>query len=164
MIQNFTPLHQEPGSNSCLPTCVRAVLQWQDHSISQGDVSDWCGESILGCLWSDALAGLDDAGFTVDELRGLSGPGEDDLAELRAIVQDEDAPQPVIVTVQEPFRDQNGDHVVVLLGFTVEDADQGAEESIVYMDPLSGALERDTAEHFLRCWRQADKRAFTVSP
>ena len=103
MIADFSPLRQAPGSNSCLPTAVRAALRWQGYSASQEEVSEWCHESILGCLWSEALDGLADAGYTIDELREYGGLVGDDLASLRIIVEDRDDPQPVIVTLQEPF-------------------------------------------------------------
>ena len=79
-----------------------------------------------------------------------------------ALVNDEDDPQPVIVTLQKPFRDFNGDHAVVVTGITPADDPTGGMVS--YMDPLSGALEADTVYSFRLCWNQADNRAFTVSP
>ncbi len=103
MIENFLPLRQAPGSNSCLPTCVRAVLLWLHYPATLDEVSEWCHEGILGCLWTEALDGLTDAGFIVDELRERTYAWE----RLRERVDDPDDPQPVIVTVQMPFRDFN---------------------------------------------------------
>jgi hypothetical protein len=163
MIANFTPLRQSPGSNSCLPTTVRAVLRWQGYLASEDEVSEWCRESILGCLWSEALDGLAEAGFTIDELRGEIRAVEDDLGALRTIVEDTEDPQPVIVTVQEPFRDFNGDHAVVVIGFAPSIEDGNEREIVIYMEPLSGTLEQDTADHFGQCWSQADNRAFTIT-
>ncbi len=160
MIENFPQLRQATGSNSCLPTAVRAVLRWQGQVPSQEDVSEWCQEGILGCLWTDALDGLADAGFTVDEIRERTEA--DAWERLREIVDYPDDPQPVIVTLQMPFRDFNGDHAVVVIGI-ISDGNHGSE-SVTYMDPLSGGLERVTKREFVDYWNMADSRAFVITP
>lgn len=65
----FQPLRQPPGSNSCLPTAVRAVLLWHGENVSSENVSRWCREDVDGCVLFLALQGLQDEGFDIVEVR-----------------------------------------------------------------------------------------------
>lgn len=159
MIESFMPLRQSPGSNSCLPTCVRAVLLWLNYPVTLDEVSEWCYEDALGCDWSESLNGLTDVGFEVEELR--EGTGQ--WRRLQELVSDTNDPQPVIVTLQEPFRDFNGDHAVVVVEVTTP-TEENPAGLVIFMDPLGGTFQHDTIDHFLACWSQADERAFTISP
>ena len=69
MIADFHPLQQPSGSNSCLPTVVRAVLLWNGEQATADEVSEWCGEEAKGCVLDWAVDGLRDAGFDVEELK-----------------------------------------------------------------------------------------------
>ncbi len=159
MIENFLPLRQPPGSNSCLPTCVHAVLRWHGSPATLDEASEWCHEDALGCDWSKSLDGLikADSGFEVEELREGAGQWQ----RLQELVSDINDPQPVIVTLQEPFRDFNGDHAVVVVEVTTP-TEENPAGLVIFMDPLGGTFQYDTIDHFLACWSHADERAFTI--
>ena len=154
MIKDFPLLRQPPGSKSCLPTAVRAILLWHSESVTQSEVSAWCGENERGCWLDVAMEGLRFEGFDIDD---LTRSGESAVC---AIVTDEDDPQPVLVTIRNSIAGQM-DHAVILLGI---ETDANGVEVTFYLDPLTGAVERDENGEFWLNWQFADERAFVLRP
>jgi len=147
----FHPWRQPPGSQSCLPTCVRAVLAWHGQEVSQDQVSEWCREEADGCNVFLALQSLQEEGFDVVEVQN-----EDVLLELFA---GED-PEPVIVMIRTPSMPPDSDHAVVI--HAIEQ--QGTALIIDYMDPLDGSNHRDAAGLVLRWWNVNGSRGFVLRP
>ena len=100
MEQPFEPLQQPLGSNSCLSTCVRAVLRFYGVPATLAEAREWCGEDIDGSVYPLAISGLEEAGFEVAEVR--------DEASLLALFEElegqgsERDREPVIIFLQNP--------------------------------------------------------------
>jgi len=154
MIENFPLVSQPPGSNSCLPTVIYAVLRCQGRTVSQQEVSQWCHEDPDGCLLDLAIAGLRDQEIDVDELP------QDDFDSVRAYVTDEEEPQPVIVTIKTPFVPSLMDHAVVVLDVRQIEG----QEFMAYMDPLTGQVKQEKSTLFQTYWSLAGGQAFIIYP
>ena len=152
MIQDF-PLLRQPGDKSCLPTAVRAVLLWHGQSVTRSQISAWCGEDSNGCWIDSALEGLRFEGFDIEEISR-------NKEAVILIVNDADDPHPIIMLTQNLIA-VNINHAVVLLG--IETGIDGGEIAF-YLDPLTGAVEQDTAEEFWMNWTFAGERAFVLRP
>lgn len=158
MITSFPQLKQPTGSQSCLPTVVRAVLLWYGlpaQDVSQADVSNWCQEGPRGCWIDTSIEGLREHGFDVEELI------EEADQQIRETVLDAEDAQPVIVTIKLPGPSFYSDHAVVILG--IENRG-GEEEHVVYMDPLTGQTETMRSVNFFAYWELAGGRALLVRP
>lgn len=151
----FRPLQQPPGSNSCLPTCVRAVLSWHGQEVSPDQVSEWCREEADGCEFFLALQSLQAEGFDVVEVQ--------DEGVLLEMFTGED-PDPVIVMVRTPSMTPNTDHAVVIHAVIHAIEPQGAALLIDYMDPLDGSNHRDATGLLLRWWDFNGSRGFIIRP
>ena len=154
MIKEFPLLQQPSGSKSCLSTSVRAILLWHGESVTQSEVSAWCGENERGCWLDSAIEELRLEGFDIDDLT------RSEENEIIAIAADEDDPQPVLVTIQNSIAGLM-DHAVVLLG--IETGAEGGE-TVFYFDPLTGAIEQDATGEFWINWQYAGERAFILHP
>ena len=153
MVENFPLLKQPSGSNDCLPTVVRAVLQWHSERITARQAAEWCRVTEDGCWIDAALEGLRFEGFDIEELSR-------DEERVIFAVTDADDPHPVIVTLQNSIASRT-DHAVVLLGIET-DAEGG--ETVFYFDPLTGAIEQDATGEFWINWQYAGERAFVLRP
>ena len=151
-------LRQPPGSNSCLPTAVRAVLLYYELDVSGEEASLWCRETPDGCWLDDALDGLRDAGFDIEDLTGVT------TEEMRLRVTAEPDPQPVIVTVKDPFVPSGYDHAVVVTNVGRPSPEDMPLASVEFMDPLTGRLEQDESGAFWDRWDFAGGRAFAIGP
>ncbi len=105
------------------------------------------------------MDGLREAGFDVEPLTGTTFHEAENL--LRAIAADEDDPQPVIVTLQNPRIRMSGDHAVAVIGIETNAAGQ---EVVSYLDPLTGAIESDASGDFWLFWSAARQLAFVLRP
>ncbi len=160
MIVDFPLLQQPPGSNSCLPSVVRAVLLWYGRQITSEEVAELCLERSGGCVLDRALENLGQAGFDVEELQASEDMSAAET--LLAVVMDEDDPQPVIVTLINALVTVEMDHAVVITSIIRQ---QGSERyTTMYMDPLSGRIETETTGMFWIWWEYAGQRAFTIRP
>ncbi len=143
----LVPLLRQPaGSNSCLPTAVRAVLLGRGLVVSSHEVSVWCRETDRGCWFDAAIEGLREADLDVEDLTGAAA------SQIAALVSDPDNPQPVIVTIAPealgsglvvllPTESSTwADHAVVLTS--------AGDESVRFMDPLVGCLEEARSTRF----------------
>jgi hypothetical protein len=155
MISPFPLLQQAPGSNSCFPTAVRAVLLWHGYDESPEAISRLCQETRLGCDLERAIPALREE-FDVEELRA-------DAETLRAIINDANDPEPVIVTLK-PSVQSPMDHAVVLIGTEQRQGVLGIQEVVAFMDPLTGKIEEDTTGNFWIFWDFAGRRAFVIRP
>ena len=153
MVEGFEPIQQPPGSNSCLPTSVTAILRHLGRHVSVSQVSAWCKEGPDGCVLDLALDGLRSHNCDVSELT------HDVESKLRSYVDDQDEPLPVLVTVKAPFSAAM-DHAVVVLG--IRDDDHGVEIAY-YMDPLSGRNETMSVDRFFQYWDYAGGLAFVIT-
>ena len=161
MHADFRPLRQPPSRNSCLPTVVRAVLHWHGVQASPDEVSEWCQEESKGCLLDLAIDGLREAGFEVEE---LTAPTEAEMISLlREAVTSEDDYQPVIVTLQNPALGTTLDHAVVVIHIG-QGQDLDISNTVEYMDPLTGEIEKDSTGMFWSYWYYAGQRAFILRP
>jgi ABC-type bacteriocin/lantibiotic exporter with double-glycine peptidase domain len=155
--QPFKPLQQPLGSNSCLSTCVIAVLRFYGVSATLAEAREWCGEDIDGCVYPLAIAGLEEVGFEVAEVRNE--------AALLALFEEADGQdvEPVIVFLQNPRlpQTQNMDHAVVMLSFVGPSAGQ---ELVEYMDPLDGEIHQMDWGFFLQCWEHNGFYSFLLRP
>jgi hypothetical protein len=157
MIEDFVVLQQRIGSKSCVPTAIRSILQYRGVHVSQDQVSVWCGESRDGCWIDLAMDGLRQADIDVRELTNAT---IDDLFE---VVNHQDDPQPILVTIQDPFSDSYVDHAVVVVEVT-KHAAGATYENVAYMDPLTGSVVLEEASTFLQQWEFANNRAFVIEP
>jgi len=154
MVEDFSPLQQPLGSFSCLPTAIASILINHFHvSVSPGDVSDWCNEDPLGCVLDLAIDGLRHNGWLMQQLK------IDPEAEMRAFVNDEDDPTPVIAIVK-PGTQFATDHAVVVLGFEHIRDDI---ETVYFMDPMSGQIVSMYASEFMKYWDYAGQLAYCIS-
>ncbi len=138
MPPDFPLLRQPFGSQSCLPTCVRAILEWQGSLYSAVEVSEWCHEEASGCAFDDSIEGLIEAGFEIDVIPE-SGPFEM-LAALKNCIAEG---VPVVVALQTDVR-ADGNHAVVTL--------RSEDSTFVVMDPLQGRLTEWPERDFLVAW------------
>lgn len=160
MEQPFKPLQQPLGSNSCLSTCVCAVLRHHEVSVTLAEAREWCGEDIDGCVYFSAIAGLEEAGFEVIEVRDETSlltlfeePKQQGLEDL----------EPVIVFLQNPElpQIQNMDHAVVMLALNRSAFE---EDTVEYMDPLYGEIQRMPWDFFFQCWQHDGFYGFILRP
>lgn len=147
----FKPLQQPPGSQSCVPTCIRAVLSWHGQKFSQDQISELCREGANGCNLFQTLQSLQEEGFDVVEVQ------DEDI--LLGLFAGED-PEPVIVMLRTPFMPPDSDHAIVI--HAIEQ--QGTALAIDYMDPLDGSNHRDTTGLVLRWWNVNGSRGFVIRP
>lgn len=152
------PLRQPPGSNSCLPTAVLAVLLRYELDVSVEEVSLWCRETPDGCWLDDAMDGLREAGLDVEDLSGTS------VEEIRSRVAAEADPQPVIVTLKDPFVPSGYDHAVVITDVSESPDGDDTIAGVDFMDPLIGRMEQDESGAFWDRWDFGGNRAFAVRP
>lgn len=156
MLIDFPTIRQPLDGNSCLPVCVYSVLTYKGYDVSLDDVSDWCGESVLGCIWDEALIGLRDNGFDVVEIL------TDHEARMLEVVRgDVIASEPIIITVINPLLAMSGDHAVVVIGFS-DDINAVGYPGVYYMDPLKGEIVFDEPGILWSWWSFAGYRAFVV--
>lgn len=148
----FYPWQQPLGSQSCVPTCVRAVLAWHGQTASQDQVSEWCREESDGCNLFLTLQSLGEEGFDAVEVQD-----EDVLLEMFA---GED-PEPVIAMIRTPSMMPDSDHAVIIHAIQQQD---GVAQVVDYMDPSDGANHQDTSGLLLRWWADNGSRAFIVRP
>ncbi len=158
MVYSLIPLRQPLGSNSCLSTCVCAVLRAHGISVKREEVAEWCEEDIDGCVFFIAVNGLREAGFEVEEVR--------DTAKLLALFQEDELqsePEPVIVTLKNPelWRIENMDHAVVMLNIREILPPQ---QIVEYMDPLDGEIHEKSLDFFLQCWEHNACYGFRIQP
>ena len=148
----FPLLQQLPGSQSCLPTCVCAVLRWHGQRVTREQASQWGLEFVEGCEFFLALQGLQDEGFDVKAV-------EEEEALLEMFAGDD--PEPVIVMIRTPAMRPNSDHAVVIHAIRQQD---GVSQVIDYMDPIDGMNHQDRDGSLLRWWNLNGSRAFLVRP
>jgi len=151
-------LRQPPDSYSCLPTAVRAVLLSLNVDASQEEVSEWCQEGPDGCWFDAAVEGLRMAGLDVQELTAA------DEEQIRELVASETDPLPVIVTLKDPFAAGTMDHAVVVVNVWEEVNSGVATETVEFLDPLTGRIERDASRRFWQEWIFAGRRNLVVYP
>jgi len=152
MVEEFEPEQQRPGSNSCLPTAIRAILRYYGRDVTQSQISNWCQEGPDGCVIDLAMDGLCAQDWDVIE------PTDGPETEIRQYVNDENEPTPVLVTIKPAFSDVT-DHAVAVLG--VGKGDSGNEE-VTFMDPLTGRIEALNAELFFLQMDNAGQLAFVI--
>ena len=161
MEQLFEPLQQPLGSNSCLSTCVCAVLRFHGVSATLAEARNWCGEDIDGSVYPLAVLGLEEAGFEVEEVR--------DEASLLALFEEPEEQKSerdvelVIIFLQNPRlpQTQNMEHAVVMLNFVGSSAGQ---QLVEYMDPLDGAIHQMDRDFFFQCWEHNGFYSFLLRP
>jgi hypothetical protein len=56
------PRLRQPDEVTCLPTCVRSVLVYRGHPVSDAEVADACRVSRRGAVLDLARDGLSEAG------------------------------------------------------------------------------------------------------
>jgi len=152
MVEGFIPLQQRPGSNSCLPTAITAILRYYGHDVTQSQISDWCREGPEGCVIDLAIEGLREEDCEVTELT------EDPENEMREHVNDAEDPTPVLVTIKPAFSEIM-DHAVVVLGL---DNEESEDARVTLMDPLSGHIATMKAALFFLQWDNAGQLAFVI--
>lgn len=147
----FLPLQQSLGSQSCVPTCVRAMLLWHGQETSPEQISEWCQENADGCNVFLAMQSLGELGFDVAQVQD-----EDELLAMFAL----EDPEPVIIMVRPAFMALSSDHALVI--YAIEQ--QESTQIIHYMDPLDGASHEDATGLLLNLWNINGSRAFIVRP
>lgn len=103
-------------------------------------------------LWDFSLDSLRQ-NFDVDDLLT-----EDWDAVVEAVVVNG---EPVIATIAHPLLSLGitGDHAVVIVG--IEENTLG-DETVHYMDPMTGNIEQMPVDEFQRWWDNPGQRAFTL--
>src|SRR5579872_692484 len=140
MVKDFVCLRQQPGSKSCLPTAVRAILLYYGYNVFETEVPAWCDERTDGCWLDLAMQGLRDYDFDVRELLGTT---EDIEGQIKSLVNDREDPLPVLVTLRDLFAVRADDHAVVVVGVDPISAVGPPRELVFFMDPITGQIEQD---------------------
>ena len=157
MVEGFEPLQQRPGSMSCLPTVVTAILHYLKIEVTAEEISELCEEGPDGCVIDIAMDD-DHVGNSGDyDVRRLTGDIEE---ELRQLVNDPNDPLPVLVTIKPLFSTEALDHAVAVIGITSEADDA---EVVHFMDPLTGTIESLVYVEFMRQWDFAGQIAYLIT-
>lgn len=152
-------MQQPLGSMSCFSTAVLAVLQWYGRSANLVEVRKWCGEDRFGCTLDQIEVRMESYGVDVDVWT------RDFESKLRDTINDSIEPSPVIVTIQsDRFNSGTTDHAIVIVGIETANRNDAGEKRIYFMDPLSGQIENDEYNSFVRKWEAAGQRAFLINP
>jgi hypothetical protein len=130
MVEGFDPQQQRPGSNSCLPTAVTAILRYYGREVTQNQVSNWCQEGPDGCVIDLAMDGLRAQDCDVIELT------DDPEAEIRQYVNDAADPTPVLVTIKHGMAHSFSSPDVAMLK---------RQANAVYVRAATGASRRTRA-------------------
>jgi hypothetical protein len=148
MIDAF-PRVKQPSPMGCLPTCVRAVLKYGGENVSYADAAAWCREFPEGgCDWFEALDGLREQGYAVEEVAGEDDTTEEALLKLHGLVEEQE--RPVIARLLTDLQ-AGANHAVVILGFSGPALEgYGVGRTIHYMDPASGFYDDKPTPRFLQ--------------
>ncbi len=146
MIENYECLQQPLGSNSCLPTIIRAILLFWEEEITQEEASEWCGETEDGCFWPEAIDSLRREGYRIEE-----------LVDRDQIIENVENEYPVAVNIVPDNRliGTGLSHAVVILNI---------DDEISYHDPASGDVRTKNALEFWQAWDFAGGNAFILEP
>src|SRR5579863_8413638 len=104
MVEDFVPVQQPLGLNSCLSTAITSILNNLGCNVSPETVSDWCKEDPLGCFPDLTMEGLRDHDWQM--------ACRNSEHEMHTFVNDPDNPTPVIALLKPDF-DHSTDHAVV---------------------------------------------------
>jgi len=141
------PKLKQESNYTCLPACVRIILDYFNCKLSEKDISIACNTTKAGTLLNDSLHAIQSFGFNVTQIQdGML----DDL--FQSIVDGE--PVIVIIGVEHlPYGDF-GTHAVVVNGF--EDND------IIFVDPGLGKEMRMNIIKFLNAWQSREKSGIII--
>ena len=143
---NLPPIQQEKDY-TCLPACLRIVLNYLGTSFQEEDVADACNTTEAGTTLADAVHAVHSLGFNATRIQN---------ATLEDLMHYLNHNKPVIVFVgveHLPYGDF-GTHAVTVCGF------EGDE--ILYIDTALGQEVRLDVMIFFRAWRSRGRRGIVV--
>lgn len=144
---NLKPFHQEQP-HTCLPACVRIVLDYWGHPHSEEELAQaFHSVPLWGTLPGDVIAGLEELGY-----RGLWFENAG-LERLLALL-DQDWPVIVFLRAADRPRGRTGLYAVVVSGLKTG--------QVLCMDPAIGEEVRLSLEVFLRAWSALDNQGLVV--
>ncbi len=132
------PIFQQQTSYTCLPACLRMVLQYYDHALPEENIASACQVNRRGTRFDLAAKYVRALGFAITHFKN---GGLHDLFEYLA------QGQPVIVALGAehlPYANDRTAHAVVVNGL--------AGDEVIFIDPALGKETRLTSLMFFRAW------------
>ncbi|MEK7728791.1 MAG: C39 family peptidase [candidate division KSB1 bacterium] len=136
---------------SCVPACIRIVLQHLGHAHAELEICEACKTSDRGTSQNQAVAGIDKLGFDVSKLKGKPF---DVIAQLLH----EGTPVIVMLDVHQlPYaKDKAGLHAVVVNGFD--------GHHVSFIDPARAEEIELPLDTFLRAWQECGSLGLAIKP
>jgi ABC-type bacteriocin/lantibiotic exporter with double-glycine peptidase domain len=136
---------------SCVPACIRIVLQHWGHDYAELKICEACKTSDRGTSQNQAVAGIKKLGFEVSKLK-------DEPFDLIIQFLHEGVPVIALLDVHQlPYaRDKAGLHAVVVNGF---DGDY-----VSFIDPARGDEIEFSVDTFLRAWQECGRLGLVIEP
>jgi ABC-type bacteriocin/lantibiotic exporter with double-glycine peptidase domain len=136
---------------SCVPACIRIVLQHFGHDHAEFEICEACKSSNRGTSQNQAVVGIEKLGFVPSKLKDEP---------FNLIVQFLQKGLPVIVLLdvhQLPYaRDKAGLHAVVVNGFD--------GNYVSFIDPARAEEIEFPVETFLRAWQECGSLGLVIEP
>ena len=141
------PSYTQLEPYSCLPACIKVVLQFYDTDISEKEIQTACSTTPAGTLPHQALVGIQKLGWEATLISSGS------VSFLLKCLSD-GLPVIVFLEVSELPYGEAGAHGVVVCGF--EDGE------IIYMDPSLGKEVILDLATFLHAWKRMDNQGILI--
>lgn len=134
------PLLKHEQDFTCVPACIRIVLQHLGVELPEAKITEACNATPLGMDQFEASDGIIALGFRATVIENASF---DEVIEFLR------KKHPVIVLVSVKFlpyaKGQKGSHAVVVNGFD--------QDSVFLVDPARGEEINLAVDTFLKAWR-----------
>ncbi len=143
------PFRQE-HAHTCLPACVRIVLDYWGHESSEGELARACGSiPFLGTSPTDAVEGLEELGYRAIWFENATLERLIDLLE-------EEWPVIVFLRATDLPHGRAGLHAVVVSGL------EGGQ--VMCVDPAIGQELHLTISNFVQAWSALGNQGMVVWP
>jgi ABC-type bacteriocin/lantibiotic exporter with double-glycine peptidase domain len=136
---------------SCVPACIRIVLQHWGHNYAEFEVSEACKTSDRGTGQNQAVEGIKKLGFEASKL-------QDEPFDLIVQFLHEGMPVVALLDVHQlPYaKDKAGLHAVVVNGFD--------GNHVSFIDPARGEEIELPVNTFLRAWQECGSLGLVIEP
>lgn len=144
------PVFQQQTGHTCLPACLRMVLEYYAHALPEENIASACQTNRRGTRFDLAAKYIRALGFAVTHFKN---GGLHDLFEYLA------QRQPVIVALGAehlPYASDRTAHAVVVNGL--------AGDEIIFIDPALGKELHLDSLTFFRAWAARGRAGLAVAP
>lgn len=141
------PFYTQQQPYSCLPACIKVVLQFHGIDVPEETIQQVCSTSRAGTLPHNALIGLRHLGYKAILIEGES---------LNSLFGHLEQNRPLIVfldAAELPYA-RAGAHAVVVCGYE--------QSGVIYMDPALGREIKLDFTTFLRAWSGLNNRGLLI--